>query len=163
MSSFDYNEFAFSSDDENLQIDYENDEDDLVEDPNHHSNKDEPEHHLTEIDEYAIFETDEEKYRHDQQQWNGMPNPRKYTIRSKPAKGKGEAGSQRQAENKKKDKAQDVKPRKKRTSKKEASPDESVAIPEEGEISFDGIGNLWYTHKKDNIFLSGNQTRRPYV
>ena len=100
------------------------------------------------FDEYASFGTDLEKYQYDQGRWNGIPNPRKYTIAKKK--------SRKQKTKSPKDDEPGSSKRAKR-SKPKAVPKSTQEedLPTEGEIHFDTEESLWYTHKNDDIYVTG--------
>ncbi len=142
MSAIDYEDFAYSSEEENEQMEGLDDEgsvgsDDISAEVNDSNN---------DIDEYASFETDLEKYQYDQGRWNGIQNPRKYVIAQKSRKQK--------TKNPKEDEpGPSVKPAKR--SKPEAVPKSTQAadLPKEGELHFDTEENLWYTYKNVDIYV----------
>ena len=120
------------------------------------------------IDEYDSFNTDLEKYQYDQAKWDGMQNVRKYHIVKK--KNKAEGTKQTKAKNKDKPqqdtehttkRAKQGKPKAlpkskgKRKSKAEAPLAPAADNQIDGEIHFDARENLWYSYKKDGIYISG--------
>ena len=138
MSTINYEDFVYSE---------EENENEQIGEPDHHDDHDEGSvgsddisteaNHLdNDIDEYASFDTDLEKHQYDQLRWNGISNSRKYVIKQKSKKTK-------------------------TTSSKEDKPakqpqgQQAVDLPKEGEIYFDTAGNLWYTHKNNDIYVSG--------
>lgn len=203
MANIGYEDYAYSSEDErqvekHAQIDTfaadnteddepvggsnhrsdENEDQDEDQDADQDEDQDEDEDQDADDDEYASFFTDYERYQYDQLKWNGIQNPRKYTI----AKKKEESGDQKKARATKpekqdkpealpkyrrngkskieKSKKQDrpkalLKSRRKGKSKIEAPAEPAVEIPKEGEIHFDNRGNLWYSYKKNEIYVSG--------
>lgn len=112
------------------------------------------------IDEYASFKTDLEKYQYDQGRWSGIPNPRKYVIAQKSRKRKAKNPKEDQpgtsAKPAKRNKP--AKPRKPaKPSKPEAVPKftQAVDLPKEGEIHFDTEERLWYTYKNVDVYVTG--------
>lgn len=150
MSTVTYGDFVFSSEDEDQHASAgfgpeEDDSDqasvhmsDEDEDEDESENENENSSNIIDVDEYASFNTDLEKYQYDQLKWNGAQNLRKYKI----------------VKNQKKPKAP-PKSKRKSKSKREAPLEPGVEIPKEGEIHFDTRGNLWYSYKKDEIYISG--------
>ena len=142
----------FSSDDEDRETEqvqhidtssgFGPEEDDSDKASVHTSDEEENSSHNTDIDEYASFNTDLEKYQYDQVRWNGVQNLRKYKIAKKPDKPKAVHNSKR-----------------KRKSKTEGPLDPAAGIPKEGKIHFDTRGNLWYSYKKDNVYISGKDRK----
>ena len=152
MSPIDYTDFTFS-DDEHEQNPDSPDEDHLLQNSEHNTDEDEDEvpDHDTDIDEYASFYTDSERYRFDQLRWNGIPNSRKHIIGKKEKEVK-PAPDARQSKLEAPPKAS-----RKRRGKKQDPLDDAVKIAREGEIHFDNKGALWYSHKHNNVYLSGKQ------
>lgn len=174
MSEIGYGDYAFSSEEDVQQVEeqehmtdsgYQQDNDDLDEDgstrdPDQTSDEDDSSNDGTDIDEYASFSTDYEKYQYDQVRWAGISNPRKYGVASKKDRGEGEGQkkSKRTTKPEKQDKPKPpAKSRRKITSKAETPLEPVVTIPKEGEIHFDSRENLWYSYKKQGIFVSGKR------
>ena len=172
MSTIDYEDYAYSSEEESQQIKEQEfidtsagnpdglEEDDFENASNNTSDEDEDEDHNVDIDEYTSFNTDLEKYQYDQLRWNSISNPRKYTIAKK--KGKEEGKAQKKAKARKEDKSQrstkpKALPKSRRKGKDEASTTSELEVetPKEGEIHFDSSEDLWYSYKKDGIYISG--------
>ena len=158
-----YDDFSFLSEDQCDQDEKNFQEGDPANDLDSNFEEDEVSDHRTNIDEYASFFTDYEKYQYDQLRWNGVPNTRKYTIVKKKRKGRGDEESQEKNfevdESGKQDKPKALPKPKKRAMKKTDVPlDQVVNIPKEGEIHFDARGNLWVSHNNKNIYVSGKQT-----
>ena len=62
------------------QDDLDRDEEDTFLGSHHTSDEDDCSNDGTDIDEYANYHTDLEKYQYDQLRWNGIGDSRKYTI-----------------------------------------------------------------------------------
>ena len=140
--------------------------------PNKDEEQEEPENeelepdHNTDINEYASVSTDLEKYNYDQMRWHGIPNLRKYCLSKQSDKGE---GKRQKTDTPKKDEKSEVtvkpvtqdKPKALPTSgRKSKSQDEAPLgpaqeIPKDGEIHFDTRENMWYTYKKNDIYISG--------
>ena len=163
MPLIDYDDFSFMSEDQCDQDEKDFQEDDSENDLDSNSEEDEVPKPRTDIDEYASFFTDYEKYQYDQLRWNGIPNTRKYTIAKKKRNGKGEGESQKKrpkvGESGKQNKSKTLpKPRKRGNNKTDVPLDQAVDIPEEGEIHFDARGNLWISYSKKNIYIAGKRS-----
>ncbi|CAD6563750.1 MAG: hypothetical protein ASARMPREDX12_000046 [Alectoria sarmentosa] len=180
MSTIDYEDYAYSSEEESQQIKEQEfidtsagnpdglEEDDFENASNNTSDEDEDEDHNVDIDEYASFNTDLEKYQYDQLRWNNISNPRKYTIAKK--KGKEEGKAQKKAKARKEDKSQrstkpEALPKSRRKGKDEASTTSELEVetPKEGEIHFDSSEDLWYSYKKDGIYISERATFHHWI
>lgn len=114
----------------------------------------------TDIDEYASFFTDYEKYQFDQARWGGTSNTRKSHIAKKQRKDNEEVQDQENSAQTDTSKDQDgsktlSKPRRRGKNQPDVPSDETeIVIIEEG-IHFDASGNLWYTHWIGSLFLCG--------
>lgn len=168
MSTTDYEDFVYSSEEENQQT-KEQDNHDLDEEGSVGSDhiSVETDHLNDDVDKYASFNTDLEKYQYDQLQWNGIPNLRKYTIAQK--NDKGETKGPKRKGSKEDEPETTVKRRKRSKSKSlprstsedmigvKAPGEPTVNIPKEGKIHFDTKEDLWYTYKKIDIYISGKR------
>ena len=120
----------------------------------------------SDVDEYAGYHTDLEKYQYDQLRWKGIEHSRSYTIdpkhnekRRMQAKARKEekAGMIMKPEEQGKSKARSKAKRK--GNKKVKSPVATAAdVLADGEIHFDALDNLWYTYHKGGIPVSGEWT-----
>ena len=152
MSLINYADFAFSSEDEHHQDEHHPDEDDLFETD---CDDGEISDHGPDSDEYASFFTDYEKFQFDQLRWHGIPNTRKYNIVRKKGKGKGEGEQEGKGKERR---AKEDKPKAGPKPRRGKSVVSSVqGVPEEEGIHFDIAGDLWFTHKKEEIHISGKQ------
>ena len=173
MSFVDYTDSAFPSEDEYLQDGYDADESDSPKDFDPSFDEDKVSDNDGDIDEYANFSTDYENYQDDQSRWNGIQNSRKYIIVKKTAKCKVEGENQEKTAKEdisarstgfeKQDKPKPPPRSSRRSKSKSVVPFEpAVEIPQEGEIHFDARGDLWYSHKKGDVYLSGKINKGPY-
>lgn len=151
MSDIDYRDFAFSSEEETDEQKSSSDEDE-----DHNTDDD------SDMDEYASFDTEVERYQYDQVRYQGIPNQRKYQIAKKTNKGEDQkkikAGKQDKPQSTRKSAKQD-KPKALPKSRKEqeSQVEKPVEVSQAGEIRFDCEDNLWYTYHKgnDRIYISG--------
>ena len=162
MSQINYDDFQFSSEDDNHKDEHSIDEEstcmELEED-------DEIGPQNVDIDEYLSFSTDLEKHTCDQLRWDGISNTRRYDIAKRNTKTKQEGEGQLQsgaeeaekpARNSIPDKQALTKLKNKRKFKGEDSSDEETEEDLQlGEIHFDVSGDLWYTHQEGGVYLSG--------
>ena len=163
----DFNDFMSSSEDEYHEEAYQADEEDQSD---HCSSIDRDEDQVAQlnedIDEYSSFLTDHEKWSFDQQRWDGIPNFRTYQAK-KEAKGR-KRGHQRKTKAEKEVKSvgntkpsngdkpkATLNPKAKTSTKKEQPTEQAVQIATDGEIHFDVEGNLWYSYKKNGVYLAG--------
>ena len=194
MSLIDYTSSAFYSEDDDQQDGYDAEYSDSLKDFDHsydpeysdslkdfdHSHDDDQiSEHREDIDEYASFLTDYEKYQYDQVRWHGIPNSRKYDIVKKDTvkrKAKGKTERKNQEKKSKEDTSARSTGRKKhgkpkphprsskRSKSKSAVPlEQAVEIPKGGQINFDASGGLWYSHKIGDVYLSGKSKRPSFL
>ena len=169
-SEDEYQQDSYYADDSDSLKDFDHSYDaeysDSLKDFDHSYDEDQISDHREDIDEYANFSTDYGKYQYDQVRWNGIPNPRKYTIVKKKAKGKREGENQeketkedksaRSTRRKKQDKPNPHPSSSKRSKRSSTVPlEQAVEIPKGGQINFDARGGLWYSHKVGDVYLSG--------
>ena len=161
MSLVDYNDYAFSSEDE-----YHEDGDDI--DDGDGDDESQISDQSIDTDEYTIFSTDFEKYRFDQARWIGISNSRQHTQTKKKIKPEDSAEDHPKVRVKVEDESgRDAKPKKQRKTKalprrsakgngkKESLSEPAVKIPNDGEIHFDVRGGLWYSHQNGTLCVSG--------
>ena len=162
MSLITLDDFEFSSGDERQNEEYSVGDDESAQGSNNASD----EHELqdqqgTDGDEYASCITDFERYLYDQQRWGAITNTRKYTSTIRQRKSIGGDESQKNKAKQDNRKMQDLSkaeigPRGNTENRSDALPDQ-IDISEEGETYYDARGDLWYTHKRNNIPISGKQ------
>ena len=118
------------------------------------SNDGNPLDEAADVDEYAAFATDLEKYNYDLRKWNDIQNTRKYVTKKKKNKGEDERKQEHDVEEGTK---RPGKSRKLPNSLEEETPtqDPTVQNPEEEGIDFDATGNMWYSYHKDSVFICG--------
>ena len=161
MSLIDYRDLAFSFEDDYQLDGYNAAESDSYEELDFDYDEDDVLSHYEDADEYAVISTDYEKYQLDQKRWDGIANPRKYLTVKEKAKGK--AKREDQEEISKEDTSacstgiekSDEEP----NNKPVVPSEQAVTIPKGGEIHFDARGNLWYSHKKGCVYLSGKNEK----
>lgn len=152
MSGFSYEDFAFSSDEE---IDEEAPNDQKTcDDTEDGSDDGSPPNVTTDWDEYADFETDQEKHDYDQSKWTGIQNTRTYQKKvqrgtTRKPKANGQVKAKRVA------KAESQKKQRKRKENALTTQKPIVQTPKDREIYFDITGALWYSYLKDGIYISG--------
>lgn len=120
---------------------------------------------VADVDEYAAFETDLEKYMYDLEKWNGIHNTRKYITKKKKNEGEdqrkrkydGEEEAKRPAKSRKLGQLNSLAQTSEHGEHEEEVPMQEPTVPvsKEGEIQFDMAGNLWYEYHKDGIFIAG--------
>ena len=123
---------------------------------------------VADVDEYAAFETDSEKYMYDLGKRNGIQNTRKYVPKKKKNEGEdhrkrkhnGEKAAKRPLKSRK---VEQLNPLAQSSDneeyEEEASTQDSTVQNEEEEvekIDFDMIGNMWYEYHKDGIGKTTN-------
>ena len=130
---------------------------------------------VADVDEYAAFEIDSEKYMYDLEKWNGIQNARKYVLKKKKDEGEdhrkrkhnGEEEAKRPSKSRK---LEQLNPLAQSSDngehEEEASTQDSTVQNEEEEvekIDFDMAGNMWFSYHKDGIFISGKyrEDRKP--
>ena len=126
----------------------------------HTSDEDDSSDDGSEVDEYANYHTDLEKYQYDQLRWNGIGNSRKYTIdprHKEERRMKYKAMKEQKAKTIIKPEEQgksNARSNAKREGKKKPVATAAEA-PADGEIHFDTLENLWYTYHKAGVPVSG--------
>lgn len=116
--------------------------------------------HSIDIDEYASFSTDYEKYQYDLLRWGGTSNTGNHHIAKKLRKDEGEVqdhANSAKVDNSKDQDGSKALSRSRRKGKKQPDVvcDESEDVIIEEGIYFDDKGDLWYTHWIGSLFLSG--------
>ena len=146
--------------------DIDGDEEDAVMGSYHTSDEDDSSDDGSDVDEYANYNTDLEKYQYDQLRWNAIHHSRKYTIdprhkeeRRMKAKAQKEEKARKIIKSEEQAKSE-ASPKAKREGRKKVKAPVATAaeVSVDGEIHFDTLENLWYTYRKGGIPVSGKWT-----
>ena len=161
MSLITLDDFEFSSGDERQNEEHSVGDDESAQGSNNASDEVELQDQGTDGDEYASCITDFERYLYDQQRWGAITNTRKYTSTIRQRKSKGGDESQKNKAKQDNPNMEDLSkaeigPRGNTKNRSDTLPDQ-IDISEEGETYYDAGGDLWYTHKRNNIPISGKQ------
>ena len=146
--------------------DFDGDEEDVVMGSYHTSDEDDCSDDGSDVNEYAKYTTDLKKYQYDQRKWNGIEHSRKYTIdprhaeeRRMKAKVQKEEKARMIIKPGEQGKSEALSEAKREGRHKGNAPVATAAeVPADGEIHFDTLENLWYTHQKGGIAVSGTWT-----